>query len=112
MHRRNHNAVETLESRRLLSSAALDATTAEPLLTLSPQATSSSFAGLSPAQVKKAYAFDQISFNGAKGDGSGQTIAVVGAFDAPTIASDLKAFDKQFSLADPPSFRKVSQRGS
>src|SRR6185295_5526608 len=33
-------------------------------------------------------------------------------FDAPTIAGDLKAFDKQFSLADPPSFRKVSQTGS
>jgi hypothetical protein len=62
--------------------------------------------------VKKAYGFDQISFNGVKGDGSGQTIAIVGAFDAPTIASDLKAFDKQFSLADPPSFRKVSQTGS
>jgi hypothetical protein len=113
MHRgRTHNPVETLESRRLLSSAALDAITAQPLLTLSPQATNSSFAGLSPAQVRKAYGFDQISFNGVKGDGSGQTIAIVGAFDAPTIASDLKAFDRKFSLADAPSFRKVSQTGS
>jgi subtilase family serine protease len=114
MHRRrSHNPVETLESRRLLSaSAALDAITAQPLLTLSPQATNSSFAGLPPAQVKKAYGIDAVSFNGIRGDGSGQTIAIVGAFDAPTIAGDLKAFDKQFSLADAPSFKKVSQTGS
>src|SRR5262249_23345147 len=33
--------------------------------------------GLSPSQVRHAYGFDQISFNGTKGDGTGTTIAIV-----------------------------------
>jgi subtilase family serine protease len=57
---------------------------------------------LTPAQVRHAYGFDQISFssNGktVAGDGSGQIIAVVTAFDDPNIASDLDTFDSAFSI--------------
>ncbi|MFL5340798.1 MAG: hypothetical protein ACJ8F7_11670 [Gemmataceae bacterium] len=57
---------------------------------------------LTPAQVRHAYGFDQISFlvNGQpiKGDGAGQTIAIVDAYDDPNIFGDLNAFDKQFSI--------------
>src|SRR5262249_17456208 len=54
-------------------------------------------AGLSPSQVRHAYGFDQITFaNGTvTGDGTGETIAIVDAFDAPNIASDLATFDQQ-----------------
>ena len=45
------------------------------------------------------------------GDGSGQTIAIVDAYDAPNIAADLHVFDQQFGLPDPPSFVKVNQTG-
>ena len=44
-------------------------------------------------------------------DGTGQTIAIVDAFDDPNIALDLKAFDQQFNLPAPPSFTKVDQDG-
>ena len=86
---------EALEARRLLSDVP----------------------GLTPQQVRHAYGFDQISFTqiatkrakhggrraSAKSipaDGSGQTIAIVDAFHAPMIASDLKVFDAQFGLPD------------
>jgi subtilase family serine protease len=68
--------------------------------------------GLMPAQVRHAYGFDRISFGGAAGDGSGQTIAIVTAYDDPNIAADLATFDRQFGLPAPPSFAKVAMPGT
>src|SRR5262245_16047051 len=48
-------------------------------------------ASLTPAQVRHAYGLDQIA-----GDGAGQTIAIVDAYDHPTIASDLHQFSATF----------------
>ena len=53
--------------------------------------TSSSPKGLSPDQVKEAYRLP-------KSGGSG-TIAIITAYDSPTIESDLGAFNTQFKLA-------------
>ena len=53
--------------------------------------------GLTPAQIKHAYGFDQI-VNQNGGQGGGQTIAIVNAFDAPNIEADLGTFNKQFGL--------------
>lgn len=61
--------------------------------------------GLSPTAIRHAYGFDQVSYTGA-----GSTIAIVDAYDDPSIASDLHAFDQKFGLADP-SFTKVNQNG-
>ena len=47
-----------------------------------------------------------------QGDGTGQTIAIIDAYDDPNIAGDLAAFDTQFGLTAPPSFTKVAQDGS
>jgi hypothetical protein len=66
--------------------------------------------GYTPAQVRHAYGFDQINFGGAAGDGTGQTIAIVDAYDDPTLASDLVQFDRAFGLPDP-AFQKVNQTG-
>ena len=68
--------------------------------------------GLSPEQIRHAYGFDQIIFNGGaiQGDGTGTTIAIVDAYDDPKIASDLHQFDVSFGLADP-VFTKVNQSG-
>jgi hypothetical protein len=64
---------------------------------------------LTPMQIRHAYGFDQISFsNGAKGDGTGQTIAIVDAYDDPNIGADLAHFDSTFGLPDPPSFLKAT----
>jgi hypothetical protein len=103
--------IESLEQRQLLTIAAADLVV-KPLLDARPAASGgSSVAGLTPQQVRKAYGFDQISFNGITGDGSGQTIAIVAAHDNPNAAADLHTFDLQFGLSDPPSFKQVSQTG-
>lgn len=45
------------------------------------------------------------------GNGSGQTIAIVDAYDDPTIASDLSYFDSTYGLPTA-SFKKVNQSGT
>jgi hypothetical protein len=67
-------------------------------------------AGYTPSQIRHAYAFDQISFNGVAGDGRGQTIAIVDAYDDPSIVADLHQFDSAFGLPDP-VLTKVNQSG-
>src|SRR5204863_1360920 len=95
--------VEQLEQRMLLSVA----TSAEigvryPNYTIFNTAATASTTvdGYSPAQIRKAYGFDQISFgNGTiAADGSGQTIAIVDAYNDPNIAADLNVFNAQFGL--------------
>jgi subtilase family serine protease len=67
-----------------------------------------------PAQIRHAYGFDQITFGSQRvpGDGSGQTIAIVEAYHDPSIAADLRYFDRIFGLADPPHFTQVNQFGT
>src|SRR5262249_36022545 len=69
--------------------------------------------GVSPAQIRHAYRFDPITFNNGttRGDGTGQTIAIIDAYDQPNIAGDLATFDSMYGLAAPPSFTKVNQTG-
>src|SRR6202008_894247 len=62
--------------------------------------------GFTPAQIRHAYGFDQITNQGA-----GQIIAIIDAYDDPNAESDLAVFDQQFGL--PPCttangcFRKI-----
>jgi len=76
--------VELLEVRQLFSMA--------------PGPTS----GLTAAEVRHAYGFDQITFQSGNktiaGNGSGQTIAIIVAYSAPTLGNDLRVFDRQFGL--------------
>jgi len=114
--------VQVLEARALLSSASAaplglvpagaGGTAVTPHFTAAPT-------GYSPTQLRHAYGFDQISFNGTPGDGTGTTIAIVDAFDDPNIfnsdpnlPNDLHKFDVAFGLPDPPSFIKLNQFGS
>jgi hypothetical protein len=106
---------ESLENRRLLS-ATPGQVVMQPALSLAPQATTANVKGYTPAQIDKAYGFDAITLDNGlggtiKGDGSGQTIAIVDAYNDPNIQSDLKTFDKQFSLADP-NLSVINQTGS
>jgi SdrD B-like domain len=89
--------------------------------TTNPLAGSTTPYGKTPAQIRKAYGLDNIKFGAITGDGAGQTIAIVDAYDDPSFvsstaanfaSSDLHRFDQQFGLADPPSFTKVSQTGT
>jgi len=113
-------ACELLESRMLLSAAhaAVPALhgRAHPMdqifrhhSKLHPFATPAP-TGLTPAQMRQYYGVDQINFNGTAGDGTGETIAIVDAYDDPNAAADLHSFDAQFGLPDP-SFQQVNQNG-
>jgi len=92
--------VEELESRFLFSAGGLDNIFAAPDRGPGGRVTFPNPVGYDPAQIRHAYGFDQITFsNGAVvGDGHGQTIAIVDAYDDPNIFKDLDVFDKTFGL--------------
>jgi subtilase family serine protease len=72
--------------------------------------------GLTPAQLTSAYDLNGVLFattsgSTVKGDGSGQTIALVEAYNDPYIGSDLHTFDLALKLPDP-KLTVVSQSGT
>lgn len=101
--------VEALESRELLSASALP--TAQTALQLGPLVTSPTPYGYTPAEIREAYGFNQIRFGSVVGNGRGQTIAIIDAYNDPYIASDLHTFDEEYGLPNPPSFTKVNEYG-
>jgi subtilase family serine protease len=54
-----------------------------------------------PGQFETAYGLRGLHQHGI--DGRGKTILLVDSFGSPTIANDLKVFDKTFGIPDPPS---------
>jgi len=88
---------------------------AQPSVAANPTPLISSLypSGLSPTQVRQAYGINQLTFqNGTiSGDGAGQTIALVVAYNDPNIGSDLRQFDREYGLAAPPSFTKYVEAG-
>jgi subtilase family serine protease len=74
-------------------------TTAEQIQTLPP--------GYTPTQVKHAYGLDLLPHGNT---GAGKTIAIIEAFDAPNIASDLATFKAQFGISGC-SLTKINQNG-
>jgi hypothetical protein len=83
--------VERLESRELLSTLPV----AQPIYKLANLVafTSPPSGSFTPAQIQAAYQFNQVSYNG-----SGETIAIVDAYNDPDIQSDVNTFDTQFKL--------------
>src|SRR5262249_25581956 len=76
--------------------------------------------GYAPQDLQIAYGIDNIKFGTIVGDGTGQTIAIVDAYDDPAFLnstdpnyanSDLASFDAQLGIPHPPSFEKVNQAG-
>jgi hypothetical protein len=111
--------LESLENRRLLSAVAdpvavpTDGPPAPGTASATPQ-------GYTPAQIDGAYGISNIKFGGVTGDGAGQTIAIIDAYDDPDLvdstssgfdSSDLHQFDVAMGLPDPPSFIKVDENG-
>ncbi|MFO0850921.1 MAG: hypothetical protein U0871_20555, partial [Gemmataceae bacterium] len=71
---------------------------------------------LTPAEVRRAYGFDQLTFPAAgrpvTADGAGQTIALVTAYGNPFVRDDLAAFAQRFGLPGPPRLGIVDQFGN
>jgi CSLREA domain-containing protein len=119
-----NQAAEILELRLVLSSG-LVLPGAVPVEVIGPHGqlvplSTAGPTGYTPQQLQTAYGLGQISFSGLKGDGSGQTIALVDAYDNsgfvnssdPNFAnSALHKFDVAFGLPDPPSFTKYNETG-
>jgi hypothetical protein len=59
--------------------------------------------GLSPAELTSAYGLSGITFTSpsgstVKGDGSGETIALIEAYHDPSLAADMQTFDQAYNL--------------
>jgi hypothetical protein len=72
--------------------------------------------GYTPAQITGAYGLNAITFSSPtgspiKGDGSGQTIALIEEYHDANIRSDLTTFDAKYYLPDP-SLTVVNQAGN
>lgn len=84
---------------------------ARPPFHVKQNVTNTSPAGMTPAQTRHAYGFDQLA-----NQGSGQTIALVDAYDHPYIESDLGVFSSKFGLPSCTTsngcFRKIYAAGS
>jgi subtilase family serine protease len=64
----------------------------------------------SPQQLRKAYGLTSVLDKGITG--KGETIALIESFGSPTALEDLKKFDKDYGLPDPPSFEQIAPIGS
>src|SRR5271157_165185 len=119
-------AIEELENRMLLSGTAqfdhvvFGPPTAAPNIAIKPAAGYTVPYVYSPAEIRSAYGVDSIQLGSVVGNGSGQTIAIVDAYDDPALvsstasnflSSDLHQFDVEFRLPDPPSFLKLDENG-
>ena len=133
-------AVEPLEDRTLLSVLAGSAkdsvapAVAHPTYVLfEPNGVPADFAAppagaFTPAEIKQAYGINLVTDGGVLQDGTGETIAIIDAYDNPDfvsrngnsdvtqdtnfLASDLHQFDVQFGLPEPANFfTKVNQTG-
>jgi hypothetical protein len=60
----------------------------------------SGYAGFTPAQMQAIYGVNGISFGSTAGNGAGETIAIVDAFNDPKALSDLNSFSSAFSLPE------------
>jgi hypothetical protein len=119
----NRALIEPLEMRTLLSSTGssspvvvtpLSEIKAKPNLVLNrADTTGATITGYIPSDIIDAYNFGGITFeNGAvQGNGAGQTIGIVDAYNDPNIASDLQTFDAQFNLPAA-TLNVMSQTGS
>ena len=64
----------------------------------------------SPQEMQTSYGVSTLLGDGF--DGKGQTIVIVDSFGSPTIAADLKQFDADYGLQDPPSFEVLAPLGT
>lgn len=63
-----------------------------------------------PQELRQAYGLTSVIDGGITG--KGETIAIINSFGSPTALEDLKKFDKDYGLPDPPSFEQIAPIGS
>lgn len=97
-HSRSNRILQTewLEDRSLLSAASVLSTVISP--SVQPLATSSTVVGLTASQVETAYSLTGVTGSSGTAAGTGQTIAIIDAYNDPNIKSDLATFDSKMGL--------------
>jgi subtilase family serine protease len=60
-------------------------------------------------QLQRAYNLAPLFATGV--EGQGETIVIVDAFGSPSMAADLRTFDAQMGLPNPPSFKVITPAG-
>jgi subtilase family serine protease len=68
------------------------------------------FVCYSPQEMRTAYGLNNLINAGMVG--AGQTIILIESFGSPTIADDLRTFDADYGLPDPPSLRVLAPLGT
>src|SRR3984885_6286130 len=68
------------------------------------------FECLSPSDIRTAYGLNSLLDSGVTG--VGETIVIVDSYGSPTIEADLKQFDSDYGIPDPPSFKVLSPLGT
>jgi subtilase family serine protease len=98
--RKESTYIEPLEHRLLLSASLKHEALVVPNSHVLPAVVGTAPAGFTPAQIRRAYGFDNVTFGDGtiQGDGEGQTIAIVDAYNQTNITSDLGVFNQAFSL--------------
>jgi hypothetical protein len=106
--------VEALEPRLLLSVAAASPDfRIHDLAGSTTPAQSAGPVGMTPSQLRHAYAMDEVSFGSVAGNGAGQTIAIVDAYDDPDIVGDFNTFCQTFFAGQTqPTLTVVGQTGT
>ncbi len=73
-----------------------------------------------PLQIRTAYGFNDIMYGSVRGNGAGQTVAIIDPGDNANFVnstdpnfsqSDLARFDADYGLPDPPSFKVIGEDG-
>ncbi len=119
---------EALESRLFLSASVSNQFSAAPtFIDLGPVSQLNSFSATGvqplnlsapfiPSQIRSAYGVNLISLNGTTGNGAGQTIAIVDAYNDPNIIADTNSFSSNFGLsqfngAGEPTLKVLNESG-
>lgn len=85
---------EWLEDRSLLSAASVVISPS-----VEPLTSSSASAGLTASAVEAAYSLTGVTGSSGTAAGSGQTIAIIDAYNDPSLRSDLATFDSKMGLS-------------
>lgn len=101
--------VERLEERTVFATMVPLFAHPQPSGTMTPAATAGP-TGFMAAAMRTAYGMDAISFGSVTGDGTGQTIAIVDAYDWPSMTTDMSTFNKAMGLPSC-TLIKVNQNG-
>ena len=102
--------IEALEERAVLATMVPLFTHPHPGGSLLTPAATSGPTGTMAAAMRTAYGMDSITFGSVAGTGAGQTIAIVDAYDWPSMTTDMATFNARMGLPSC-TLIKVNQTG-